>query len=408
MKLSNQTHINNLQQSDIIIHNSKWILLLILTIQFIAISDFMVVMPLGPDLARTFNIKVESTAWFSAGFTISAAISGLLCSSFLDKYDRKNSLIVLLIANCICIGLSSTSQSFAELTIFRSLCGFLSAPTTALTLAIVIDTIPPKKRGKALAKVALSFSFAAIIGVPVGLHIANIYGWQWVFILSATIMLILTIFAVFVLQNNKHKNSETEKFNLKIVISNKTMRLGITIVASSIFAVFLFIPHLSAIFQFNHNYPRSNISQLFMFGGLSTIFVTMICSKLIDKVSLFNMATFFTIAGILVITLGFALDFNLPVAIIFIFFMSVNAGRNLITQILLSQIAPPNQRAGYLAITTTARNIATGLAAFISAQILSSNDDLTINNLPILVMISACLMLLLPWQISSLSKHLSK
>jgi len=391
-----------------VIHNSKWILLLVLTIQFIAITDFMVVMPLGPDLAKSFNIQVESTAWFSAGFTISAAISGLLCSSFLDRYDRKNTLIVLLIANCILIGLSSTSQSFSELIVFRSLCGFLSAPTTALTLAIVIDSIAPKKRGKALAKVALSFSFAAIIGVPVGLHIANVYGWQWVFILSATIMLILTIFAVFVLQNNKHQNNETEKFNLKIAISNKTMRLGITIVASSIFAVFLFIPHLSAIFQFNHNYPRSDISQLFMFGGLSTIFVTMICSKLIDKVSLFNLAIFFTIAGILVITFGFALDLNWPVAVIFILFMSVNAGRNLVTQILLSQIAPPHQRAGYLAITTTARNIATGIAAFISAQILTSNEDLTINNLPVLVIISACLMVLLPWQILSLSKHLSK
>src|SRR5213593_3231508 len=74
----------------------EWQLLLVLTaIQFTNILDFVIMMPLGPQLMRVFSISPQEFGFVVSAYTFSAGISGFTAAFFIDRFDRKKALLVL-------------------------------------------------------------------------------------------------------------------------------------------------------------------------------------------------------------------------------------------------------------------------------------------------------------------------
>src|SRR4051794_34846466 len=64
--------------------------------QFVNILDFMMVMPLGPDFAEGLGIAPSRLGLIGGSYTVAAAVSGMLGSLFLDRFDRRKALAVAL------------------------------------------------------------------------------------------------------------------------------------------------------------------------------------------------------------------------------------------------------------------------------------------------------------------------
>ena len=76
----------------------EWRLLLVLgSVQFTHILDFMIVMPLGPQyLDKTKMALTPSQFGFMvSAYAFSACITGLLAAWFIDRFDRKTAMLVL-------------------------------------------------------------------------------------------------------------------------------------------------------------------------------------------------------------------------------------------------------------------------------------------------------------------------
>src|SRR5687767_9672822 len=65
-------------------------------VQFINILDFMIVMPLGPDLAQALDIPLSRLGYVGGSYTAAACISGFAGAFFLDRFDRRRALTVSL------------------------------------------------------------------------------------------------------------------------------------------------------------------------------------------------------------------------------------------------------------------------------------------------------------------------
>ena len=70
-------------------NKEKIVLLLLASIQFAHVMDFMVMMPLGPQLMRIFNMTPTQFGHIVSAYGISSGIAGLLVAPFIDRYDRK-------------------------------------------------------------------------------------------------------------------------------------------------------------------------------------------------------------------------------------------------------------------------------------------------------------------------------
>lgn len=65
------------------------LLFILAAIQFTHIMDFMIVMPLGPQLMRLFDISPKQFAFIVSAYTFSAGIFGFAGAFFIDRLDRK-------------------------------------------------------------------------------------------------------------------------------------------------------------------------------------------------------------------------------------------------------------------------------------------------------------------------------
>ena len=65
-------------------------------IQLTHIVDFMVMMPLGPMLTRDLGVTTDQFGVLVSSYTFAAAIAGLLCALFVDRFERKRLLLTLM------------------------------------------------------------------------------------------------------------------------------------------------------------------------------------------------------------------------------------------------------------------------------------------------------------------------
>jgi hypothetical protein len=64
-------------------------------INFTHIVDFMIMMPLGPELTRLFAISDTQFGLLVSSYSLAAGVSGLLVSMVIDRFERKRALLWL-------------------------------------------------------------------------------------------------------------------------------------------------------------------------------------------------------------------------------------------------------------------------------------------------------------------------
>ena len=69
------------------------LLLLLAAVQFTQIMDFMVMMPLGPQLMRQLAISPQQFGSLISSFALTAGMVGLASAPFIDRFDRRHLLL---------------------------------------------------------------------------------------------------------------------------------------------------------------------------------------------------------------------------------------------------------------------------------------------------------------------------
>src|ERR1700754_2267826 len=75
-------------------HERRLLWLLALT-QFTIIMDFMVMMPLGPQIMHAFAITPAAFATAVSAYSWCSGLSGLFAATYIDRFDRRRLLMVV-------------------------------------------------------------------------------------------------------------------------------------------------------------------------------------------------------------------------------------------------------------------------------------------------------------------------
>src|SRR5678815_331585 len=75
-------------------------------IQFTNILDFMILMPLAPQLMRLFEIDPRHFGLLVSAYTFAAAASGFVAAFWIDRFGRKRALLTMyagfIVATALC------------------------------------------------------------------------------------------------------------------------------------------------------------------------------------------------------------------------------------------------------------------------------------------------------------------
>ena len=149
------------------------VLLVLALVQFTSIVDFMVVMPLGPQLIRELGLTTAQFSLIVASYSINAGIAGLLASSVMDRFGRKAAYLGLFggfLLGTLACGLA---RQYYTLLAARALTGAFGGILGGLALTIIADVFPEDKRGRATGVLMSAFALARSLASRSGCNWAS-------------------------------------------------------------------------------------------------------------------------------------------------------------------------------------------------------------------------------------------
>ncbi|MBK8972574.1 MAG: MFS transporter [Hahellaceae bacterium] len=348
---------------------------LIAAVKFVFILDFMMPMPLGPDLVRALRFPAESLGWVSATYTAASMLAGLLAIRWLDRFERRKTFLLCFGLMALFTLLTAMANNLLSLLVLRALTGFAGCPAIAVGMAIIIDLTPPEKRGRTIACVMMGFSLAAVAGVPLALELAQRGGWSLPFITVGGLGLLVWMCGWYLLPALPPvKKGQHRVLSPLSLLAQPQIRAACLIQAGSQFCAFLVVPHFSAFLILNQGVPRESLGLLYLLGGLAAMLTVQILGRMTDRYGALRPALLTGIATVIGLSpwLGWA---GLPVALVFICFMAGNAGRGVALAALTSTAPAAHERGGYLALESLVQDFSITVAALVASVMLGSASE---------------------------------
>ncbi|MBV8680711.1 MAG: MFS transporter [Aquitalea sp.] len=364
----------------------RGLLWLLALTQFTIIMDFMVMMPLGPQIMQAFAITPAAFATAVSAYSWCSGLSGLFAASYIDRFDRRRLLLVIYglfaLSNLVC----ASAGSFHMLLLARAFAGLSGGVLASIIMAIVSDIIPVSRRGAATGVIMTAFSLAAIAGVPAGIVLGAHLGWSSPFYLLVGLSLLIWVAGAWLVPSLRLHLQVPPPALRQVVpelwrlLSNPRHVRAFALTFIMMVSHMMVIPFISPVLVANHAIAPQQIAWIYMAGGAATFFTSRRIGKLADrygKHQLFRIMALFSMLPILFVTHLPAISFIAIVAF-FPVFMVALSGRMIPMQALLTTVPEPQRRGAFLSINSAIQSMGNGCGAWLGGLLLSSGAGGTI------------------------------
>jgi len=351
------------------------------SINFVNIMDFMIMMPLGPNLINTFKIEPSDFSILVSSYSISAFISGIITTFIINKFERKDYLLKIFIGFLVGTFACGLAPTYITLLIARFITGLFGGVLGAIVLAIVSDAIPFERRGTAMGIIMAAFSLASVAGVPFGIFIATytkgytFLGWHAPFLFLAFLGIPVYFF---VKKFVPHQSKATQlaaaqmnvMLNIKAIFNNKNNLLAMLFGVIMMMGHFSIIPLLSTYMVSNVGMLEADLPLIYLVGGAVSLITSPLIGKLADKFGKLKvfvfLAALYTIPVFLITNLA-PNPLYLVLTISAIFF--VFSGRFIPMQAIVTGAVEPKIRASFMSFNSSIQQLANGIAAFLAGMV---------------------------------------
>jgi len=270
----------------------KLVIFLLAVTQFTVILDFMVMSPLGDILMKSLNLKPANFGIAVSAYAFSAGISGLLTAGFADKFDRKKLLLFFYIGFILGTVFCGLAHTYALLVAARIITGLFGGVIGSISMAIITDIFSLQQRGRVMGFIQIGFGASQVLGIPIGVYLADSWGWEAPFWMIAVLSIgIALIIAVKLRPLTQHLLVQTDKSAIKHLLHTVTRadyRIGFTATALLSIGGFMMMPFGSAFAVNNLKLTAQQLPLLFMVSGICALIIMPVIGKLSDRIDKFK------------------------------------------------------------------------------------------------------------------------
>lgn len=384
--------------------HERIVLATLAAVQFITIVDFMVIMPLGPQLMRSLQIGPAQFGLVVSSYTLAGGVAGLVASSLIDRLDRKVAFLSIdagfLVGTLLC-GLAPT---YYTLVIARLATGAFGGILGGMAMAIIGDVFPEERRGRATGALMSGFALASVLGVPLGLLLGTRMGWHAPFILLAALGTPILIVAALTLPplRGHLQSSAAQQHPLQVVVENFVQPNHLNafaLVVTLMFAGFVVFPYVSPYLVSNLHMNEDQLPLVFIAGGFVTLFSAPLIGRLADRYG--KLRVFRVIApmsAVLTIAVTNLSSAPVIVAIAAVAALMVsNSGRMIAAMAMITSSVAPERRGGFLSANSSVQHLALAFGAYLGGLIVVEAEDGSLLNFPVVGLLSAAASMLSLW-----------
>ncbi len=149
--------------------------------------DIAIVAPALPSIQKTFAADERTIAWIFTIYVLFNLIGVPLMAALSDALGRR--AIYVLDVALFALGslVVALSPSLAALLLGRAIQGFGAGGVFPVASAVIGDTFPPEKRGRALGLIGAVFGIAFLVGPILAGLVLYFLSWHWLFVINLPI-----------------------------------------------------------------------------------------------------------------------------------------------------------------------------------------------------------------------------
>ncbi|MBX7201638.1 MAG: MFS transporter [Bacteroidia bacterium] len=354
----------------------RMVLIILALTQFMVVLDFMVLAPIGDIVIKSLHINTQQFGMVVSAYIFSAAISGFLAAGFIDRFGRKQVLLFFFTGFIIGTLFCALSTSYHSLFIARIVTGIFGGVIGSLSMTIVTDLFAPNQRGRAMSVVQMAFATSQILGIPLGIYIANKFDWQHTFylIVCASIFILLLVWTRFK-PMKEHLHAKSDKHPLVQLwqtLVNKEHQAGFLAVVFIGMGMML-QPFVSIFLVNNVHLTNEQLPLLFLVTGIAALVVMPLVGRLSDK---FNRYKIFLVGSAIAVIIV-PIYTNLPVVSIGLVFVvnilmfAAITSRMAPFQALNTMIPRAEHRGAYMSISSSLQQVSAGIGIVVASSIVT-------------------------------------
>lgn len=179
---------------------SSSILLVLFGGVFLGALDIAIVGPALPAIESAFALSSRQSSAIFSVYILFALLSAPLLASLSDRRGRRSIFVGCLLlfgAGSLIVALAN---SIELLLAGRAIQAIGAGGTLPVASAVVADTFPVERRGRALGLIGTVFGLAFVLGPLVGAFFLQ-WSWRWLFVVNLPLVVILTAAAAMLLED---------------------------------------------------------------------------------------------------------------------------------------------------------------------------------------------------------------
>ncbi|GAB3892921.1 MFS transporter [Larkinella knui] len=392
----------------------KAIIAMLAFIQFTVILDFMVLSPLGAQLMIELNITTAQFGWVVSAYAFSAGIAGLLTAGFADRFDRKKMLLFFYSGFVLGTLLCGIAPDYHFLLIARIVTGIFGGVIGSIGFAIITDLFAFQMRGRVMGVVQSAFAASQVLGIPVGLYLANTLGWHSPFLLIVGVSVLVGLAIVIYMKPvNAHLKLKSERNpfqHLLHTVSRPSYLRGFASTTLLATGGFMMMPFGSAFAIYNLGISQAELPLIYMVTGVSAIIIGPLSGKLSDKIGKFPMFLYASLWGMAVVMVYCNLGVTplWQIMVINVLLFAGISARMVSSSALVSGVPDPQDRGAYMGINSSVQQISGGIASMIAGLIVVQSKDGSLGRYDVLGYIVAATMAITIVMMYSINKYVAR
>jgi predicted MFS family arabinose efflux permease len=207
---------------------------LLLAIGMFALGfDAYIIAGLIPEITATFATSDANVGQAVSIFTVCYAISAPLFASMLAGKSIKKALLISITLFGIANAVSAFAPTFTIFLLSRAVAGIGAGIFSPLAVAGATQLVPAHMKGRALSFTIGGMSMGTVLGVPIGMYVANFFSWQIVMWGIAVISILAAISINLLLPHLPVLAPPSMKERLALFVDKRvTLTVSITLFAS--------------------------------------------------------------------------------------------------------------------------------------------------------------------------------
>jgi predicted MFS family arabinose efflux permease len=357
----------------------KFVVGLLAFLQFSIVLDFVIIAPLGAIIMPDLDIGPQRFGEIVSVYAFSAAISGFLAAGFADRFDRKRFLLFFYCGFIAGTALCALAPNYPLLLLARIVTGLFGGVIGSIVLAIATDLFPLAMRGRVMGVVQTAFSASQVLGIPIGLYIANHWNWHATFLaiilVTIPVGLVIAFYMRPVTGHLALKQNESPLRHLTGTVLVPRYVLAFATTALLVTGGYMLLPFASVYTVNNLGIALTDLPTLYLVSGMFTIFTGPLIGRASDAFGKFRTFIFgcaMSIVMVLVYTHLPRVPLAAVIAVNVLLFVGIFS-RMIPSQALMSAIPEASKRGSFNAVSASVQQVSGGIASIIAGIVVAQS-----------------------------------